>query len=108
MSEVRRFNVNLWEHGYHSKRSVVLATDYDALRAQAVRLRAALMARSTAIELKAREGCTCPECNLLRETADLEDGGVPTADYERGMSGPDGPVADSCDGYKIMPGEEDK
>jgi len=97
MSEVRRFNVNLWEHGYHSKRSVVLATDYDALLAQAVRLRQMVVGLRRSHYYcedswyscpKAEDGCADDEqgneCNcgadeknaaidvLLRETADLE------------------------------------
>ena len=72
---------------------------YATLLAKARRLRAALIDERVFDDDTSciyPETCQCDTCALLRDTADLE----------HDMSGPDGPVADSSGGYKIMPGEE--
>jgi len=103
MTEVRRYRADRvpvkWNDDWHvgEVQEVVLASDYDILRAQAVRLRTALVVAMAYVPIYSVTEQRLIDSELAA-TADL---------VEHDMSGPDGPVADSSEGYKILPGEED-
>jgi hypothetical protein len=82
MGEVKRYDPHwvpiLWDDETHTMgkhQMVVLATDYDALLADARRLRDVMMGERDFEDevFREHENCQCKMCKVLRDTAYLEE-----------------------------------
>ena len=109
MTEVKRYRADRvpvkWNKDWHigEVQEVYLASDYDALLAKARRL------REVAEDCLPVEGETFDWVEMVNRLTALRHVVEDTTDLvEHDMSGPDGPVADSSDGYKILQCEHEE